>query len=90
MSYVIITLVLATLFGLDAYETALAIFIAAFLIHLCRAEKSCKFALDSLERRQGRVARERVQEMGPSCAENFRKLPPPPFQNSAKASVVVV
>jgi hypothetical protein len=36
MSYVIVTLVLATLFGLDAYEAALAIFIAAFLIHLCR------------------------------------------------------
>jgi hypothetical protein len=36
MSYVIATLVLATLFGLDAYATALAIFIAAFLIHLCR------------------------------------------------------
>jgi hypothetical protein len=36
MSYVIIALVLTTLFGLDAYETALAIFIAAFLIHLCR------------------------------------------------------
>src|SRR6516164_5338922 len=28
--------VLATLFGLDAFEVALAIFIAAFLIHLCR------------------------------------------------------
>jgi hypothetical protein len=36
MSYIIVTLVLATLFGLDAYETALAIFIAAFLIYLCR------------------------------------------------------
>ena len=36
MSYVMIVLVLATLFALDAYETALAIFIAAFLIHLCR------------------------------------------------------
>ena len=36
MSYVIVTLVLATLFGLDAYEAALAIFIAAFLIYLCR------------------------------------------------------
>ena len=36
MIYVITTLVLATLFGLDAFETALAIFIAAFLIHLCR------------------------------------------------------
>jgi hypothetical protein len=36
MSYVIVTLVLATLFGLDAFETALAIFIAAFLIPLCR------------------------------------------------------
>jgi hypothetical protein len=35
MSYVIVTLVLATLLGLDAFETALAIFIAAFLIHLC-------------------------------------------------------
>jgi len=31
MSYIMVTL-----FGLDAYETALAIFIAAFLIHLCR------------------------------------------------------
>jgi hypothetical protein len=30
MNYVIVALVLATLFGLDAYETALAIFIAAF------------------------------------------------------------
>ena len=29
-------LVLATLFGLDAYEVALAIFIADLLIHLCR------------------------------------------------------
>jgi hypothetical protein len=36
MSYVIVALMLATLFALDAYETALAIFIAAFLIHLCR------------------------------------------------------
>jgi hypothetical protein len=36
MSYVIATLVLATPFGLDAYATALAIFIAVFLIHLCR------------------------------------------------------
>jgi hypothetical protein len=36
MNYVIIVLVLATIFGLDAYEVALAIFIAAFLIHLCR------------------------------------------------------
>jgi hypothetical protein len=36
MSCVIITLVLATLFGLDAYETALEIFIALFLIYLCR------------------------------------------------------
>ena len=35
MSYVIVTLVLATFFGLDAYEAALAIFIAAFLVHLC-------------------------------------------------------
>jgi hypothetical protein len=29
MSYVMVTLVLATLFGLDAYEVALAVFIAA-------------------------------------------------------------
>ena len=36
MGYVVVVLVLATLFGLDAFETALAIFIAAFLIHLCR------------------------------------------------------
>ena len=36
MSYVIVTLVLATLLGLDAFETALAIFIAGLLIHLCR------------------------------------------------------
>jgi hypothetical protein len=36
MSYVIVVLVLATLFGLDAYEAALAIFIAVFLIYLCR------------------------------------------------------
>ncbi len=36
MSYVMVVLVLATLFGLDAYEAALAIFIAAFLIYLCR------------------------------------------------------
>ena len=36
MSYVMVVLVLATLFGLDAYEAALAIFIAAFLIQLCR------------------------------------------------------
>ena len=36
VSYVIVVLVLATLFGLDAFETALAILIAAFLIHLCR------------------------------------------------------
>jgi hypothetical protein len=35
MSYVIVVLVLATLFGLDACEAAFAIFIAAFLIHLC-------------------------------------------------------
>jgi hypothetical protein len=31
-----VTLVLATLFGLDAYEAALAFFIADLLIHLCR------------------------------------------------------
>ncbi len=36
MSYVIVVVVLATLFGLDAFEAALAIFIAAFLIGLCR------------------------------------------------------
>lgn len=36
MSHVMIVLVLATLFGLDAYEAVLAMFIAAFLIHLCR------------------------------------------------------
>jgi hypothetical protein len=36
MSHVMVVLVFATLFGLDAYEAALAIFIAAFLIHLCR------------------------------------------------------
>ncbi len=36
MSYIIVALVLATLFGLDAFETALAIFIAAFVIYLCR------------------------------------------------------
>jgi hypothetical protein len=36
MSYVMVVFVLAILFGLDAYETALAIFIAAFVIHLCR------------------------------------------------------
>jgi hypothetical protein len=36
MSYVMVVLVLATLCGLDAFETALAIFIAAFLIYLCR------------------------------------------------------
>jgi hypothetical protein len=36
ISYIMIVLVLATLFGLDAYEAALAIFIAAFLINLCR------------------------------------------------------
>ena len=36
MSYIMVVLVLATLFGLDAFEVALAIFIAAFLIHLCR------------------------------------------------------
>ena len=35
MSYIMAVLVLATLFGLDTYEAALAIFIAAFLIHLC-------------------------------------------------------
>jgi hypothetical protein len=36
MSYLIVVLVLATLFGLDAFETALAIFIAAFPIYLCQ------------------------------------------------------
>jgi hypothetical protein len=36
MSYIMVVLVLATLFGLDAYEAALAIFIAGLLIHLCR------------------------------------------------------
>jgi len=36
MSYIMVLLVLATLFGLDAHEAALAIFIAAFLIQLCR------------------------------------------------------
>ena len=36
MSYNMVVLVLATLFGLDAYEVALAIYIAAFLIHMCR------------------------------------------------------
>ena len=36
MSYVIVVLVLATLFGLDGFEMALAIFIAGFLVHLCR------------------------------------------------------
>jgi hypothetical protein len=36
MSYVMVTLVLATLFGLDAYEVALAIFTAGLLIHLSR------------------------------------------------------
>jgi hypothetical protein len=36
MSYNMVVLVLAALFGLDAYEAALAIFVAAFLIHLCR------------------------------------------------------
>jgi hypothetical protein len=36
MGYVIVVLVLTTLFGLDAFETTLAIFIAAFLVHLCR------------------------------------------------------
>jgi hypothetical protein len=35
MSYIMVVLVLATLFWLDAYEATLAIFIAAFLIHLC-------------------------------------------------------
>jgi hypothetical protein len=60
MSYVVVTLVLATLFGLDAYETALAIFIAAFLIYLCRA----------------RAARERAKRNGSLLCENFRKLPP--------------
>ena len=35
MSYNRVVLVLVTLFGLDAYEAALAIFIAAFLINLC-------------------------------------------------------
>ena len=36
MTYNRVVLMLATLFGLDAYEAALAIFIAAFVIHLCR------------------------------------------------------
>jgi hypothetical protein len=36
MSYNMVVLVLATLFGLDAYEAALTIFVAAFLINLCR------------------------------------------------------
>jgi hypothetical protein len=36
MRYVMVTLKLAALFGLDAYEAALAIFIAGLLIHLCR------------------------------------------------------
>ncbi len=36
MSFVMVTLVLATLFGLDTYEAAIAVFIAAFVIHLCR------------------------------------------------------
>jgi hypothetical protein len=36
MSSVVVMLVLAALFGLDAIEAALAIFIAAFLVHLCR------------------------------------------------------
>jgi hypothetical protein len=36
MSYVVVTLVLATLLGLEAYEAALAIFIAGLLIHLSR------------------------------------------------------
>jgi hypothetical protein len=36
MRSTMVALVLATLFGLDAFETTLAIFIAAFLIHLCR------------------------------------------------------
>jgi len=37
MSYVMVLLVLATLFGM-----AVAIFIAAFLIHLCRSEKAAR------------------------------------------------
>jgi hypothetical protein len=36
MSYVMVTLVLATLFGLASYEVAIAIFIAGLLIHLSR------------------------------------------------------
>jgi hypothetical protein len=36
MSYVMVVLMLATLFALDAQDTAIAIFIAAFLIHHCR------------------------------------------------------
>jgi hypothetical protein len=36
MSYIMVVLVLATLFWVGRDEAALAIFIAAFLIHLCR------------------------------------------------------
>ena len=38
MSYIMVVLVLCLplSFGLDSYEAALAIFVAAFLINLCR------------------------------------------------------
>ena len=77
MSYVIVALVLATLFGLDAYETALAIFIAAFLIHA--AERSRVPPFDNLRAEPApiapRVPRERAPEMGPSPARISENYP---------------
>jgi hypothetical protein len=89
MTYNMVVLVLATLFGLDAYEAALAIFIASDQPVSLRERCSSESQSNALNRAAPRVNAPR--EMGPSFAENFRKSPPPPtFKKPLKPPLLLV
>src|SRR5262249_28093014 len=73
-----VVLVLATLFGLDAHDAALTIFILALLISL----RECCSRGPVNRAGQGAPRVNAPREMSPSLVKNFRKSPLPPLSKN--------
>jgi hypothetical protein len=82
MSYNMVVLVLATLFGFDAYEANARDFRCGVSDQPVSLRERCSRESQSnaLDRAAPRVNAPR--EMGPSFTENFRKSPPPPLSKN--------
>ena len=84
MSYIMVVLVLATSFGLDGYEAALAIFGCGVSDQPVSLRERCTLAFDRLGEqsssqtlhRGAPAARELAPRNGSLPRENLRKLPP--------------